>query len=104
MHLAGHRNSLRCYHDGNRMGRMKKSDPAQNFRTFYRGLPPALRRKFADEAATTTGYIECHLIYARKCPRKDSFDNLWKACESFGAKFSRSDLASFFFDGGKTLH
>jgi hypothetical protein len=86
------------------MGSMKKTDPNQNFRTFYRALPAALKPRFAEEAGTTTGYIEAHLVYARKFPRKGTFDKLWKACATYGAAFSRQDLQSFFFDGGNTLH
>jgi hypothetical protein len=76
---------------------MKTSAPPQDLRTFYRGLPSALKRKFAEEAGTTTSYMEAHLVYARKLPRKDTFDRLWKACDAFGAKFSREDLLTFFY-------
>lgn len=86
------------------MAIMNQTAPLQNFRTFYRSLPPALKPRFAEEAGTTTGYIEAHLIYARKFPRKGTFDRLWNACSTYGAKFSRQDLQSFFFDGGNTLH
>lgn len=83
---------------------MNKTAPTQNFRTFYRSLPPALKPRFAEEAGTTIGYIEAHLIYARKFPRKSTFDRLWKACDIYGAGFTRQDLQSFFFDSGNSLH
>lgn len=84
------------------MGRMKKTATSQNLRTFYRGLPVALKRKFAEEAGTTTSYMESHLVYARKLPRKETFDRLWKACDAFGAEFSREDLLTFFYCPAQT--
>lgn len=74
----------------------------QTFKTFYRSLTPERQKEFASEAKTTTGYIEAHLVYARKVPRKDSMDSLWLACEKFGAQFDKNALLAFFFNGGSS--
>lgn len=73
---------------------------AQDFKSFYRSLPAERKEAFAKAANTTTVYIETHLVYARKVPRKASMDALWKACHEFGATFSREELLAFFFAAG----
>lgn len=70
---------------------------AHDLKTFYRSLSPDRKEAFARAANTTTVYIETHLVYARKVPRKASMDALWKACQEFGAPFSREELIGFFF-------
>lgn len=69
----------------------------QDFKSFYRSLSVEQREAFALAANTTTVYIETHLVYARKIPRRASMDALWQACTEFGAVFSREDLLAFFF-------
>ncbi|QYY30263.1 hypothetical protein K2O51_23110 [Cupriavidus pinatubonensis] len=70
---------------------------ARDFKAFYRSLPVERRAAFASAANTTTVYIETHLVYARKVPRKASMDALWRACADFGAPFSREELLAFFY-------
>ncbi|MGE8451751.1 MAG: hypothetical protein ACN6OP_14225 [Pseudomonadales bacterium] len=71
---------------------------AQDLKSFYRSLPVEQREAFAKAANTTTVYIETHLVYARKIPRKAGMDALWVACSKFGACFSRQDLLAFFYE------
>jgi len=70
---------------------------ARDFKSFYRSLSVERRDAFASAANTTTVYIETHLVYARKIPRRASMDALWQACVDFGATFTREDLLAFFF-------
>lgn len=78
---------------------MNSTPCAQDFKSFYRSLSVDRREAFAAAANTTTVYIETHLVYARKIPRRASMDALWKACVDFGATFTREDLLAFFFAG-----
>lgn len=80
---------------------MNKTICAQDFKSFYRSLSVEQREAFASAANTTTVYIETHLVYARKIPRRASMDALWQACVDFGATFTREDLLAFFFAGQK---
>lgn len=78
---------------------MNSTPCAQDFKSFYRSLSVDRREAFAAAANTTTVYIETHLVYARKIPRRASMDALWQACADFGAVFTREDLLAFFFAG-----
>ncbi|MBN3270147.1 hypothetical protein CUR95_24105 [Bordetella bronchiseptica] len=76
---------------------MDTPNPPTDFKAFYLALPADARAKFALRAGTTVAYIETHLLYARKIPRKKSMDRLWVACDEFGANFDQPDLLAFFF-------
>jgi len=91
---------LRYDQNGHRIVGMDTTTCAQDFKSFYRSLPPERREAFAQAANTTTVYIETHLVYARKVPRKASMDALWGACRQFGAAFSREELLAFFYTAG----
>ncbi|MBV8158294.1 MAG: hypothetical protein JO278_11590 [Dyella sp.] len=78
---------------------MNSTPCAQDFKSFYRSLSIERREAFALAANTTTVYIETHLVYARKIPRRASMDALWQACVEFGASFTREELLAFFFAG-----
>lgn len=69
-----------------------------SFKTFYLALSPEERDRFARRAGTTVAYIETHLLYARKVPRKATMEGLWIASREFSAPFGRGDLLQFFYD------
>lgn len=74
-----------------------KDDLPYDFKAFYHTLGSEERERFANAAATTTNYIECHLVYARKTPRPARMNMLYAACVEFGARFSHEDLLKFFY-------
>lgn len=77
---------------------MNRANPSPSFKTFYLALSTAERERFAKRAGTTVAYIETHLLYARKVPRKGTMDGLWAASQELGAPFGRGDLLRFFYD------
>lgn len=77
---------------------MNRVTPQTSFKTFYLALSADERIRFAKRARTTVAYIETHLLYARKVPRKGTMDGLWEASQEFGAPFGRGDLLQFFYD------
>ena len=77
---------------------MNRAIPQTSFKTFYLALSADERTRFAKRARTTVAYIETHLLYARKVPRKGTMDGLWEASQEFGAPFGRGDLLRFFYD------
>ncbi|WP_224776928.1 hypothetical protein [Achromobacter insolitus] len=77
---------------------MNRANPPPSFKTFYLALSAEARERFAKRAGTTVAYIETHLLYARKVPRKATMDGLWAASQEFGAPFGRGDLLRFFYD------
>lgn len=81
---------------------MNKATPKTSFKTFYLALSADERDRFAKRAGTTVAYIETHLLYARKVPRKGTMEGLWAASQEFGAPFGRGDLLRFFYDAPAT--
>lgn len=77
---------------------MNRAISPPSFKTFYLALSAGERERFAKRAGTTVAYIETHLLYARKVPRKGTMDGLWLASREFGAPFGRGDLLRFFYD------
>lgn len=77
---------------------MNRANPQPSFKTFYLALSADERARFAKRARTTVAYIETHLLYARKVPRKGTMEGLWEASQEFGAPFDRGDLLRFFYD------
>lgn len=68
------------------------------FKSFFQGLTEDRQADFARVAGTTVGYINTHLIHARKRPRERLMQGLVAACEALGAPFGRAHLVTFFFD------
>lgn len=85
------------YQKGNNIACMDTTNPSPSFKSFYLALSSGERERFAKRAGTTVAYVETHLLYARKVPRKGTMDGLWGACQDFGAPFGRSDLLNFFY-------
>ncbi|MCF1821051.1 hypothetical protein L1K70_04325 [Salmonella enterica subsp. enterica serovar Anatum] len=59
---------------------------------------PDEREAFADEAGTTSHYIQTHLTGRRKMPGKRLMDGLFKACRSREWTKSKPELVLFFYD------
>jgi hypothetical protein len=72
-----------------------------DFKALYRSLTKEQRVKFAEEAGTTTRYIDTHLVDARKIPGPKLMERLYVACVQSGARFSKADLVSFFYEANK---
>lgn len=72
-----------------------------NFKEFFLGLDAAKRQTFAKKAGTTVGYIQTHMIYARKMPRRKLFDGLVQACAKYDGP-SKDELLAFFYDATDT--
>lgn len=83
---------------------MNRANHSPTFKTFYLTLSNEDRERFAKRAGTTVAYIETHLLYARKLPRKGTMDGLWAASQEFGAPFGRGDLLRFFYDQQEAAH
>jgi len=75
-----------------------KTPTCADFKSFYRSLATEDKAKFAACAGTSKEYIEVHLVYARRMPRKDKMDALHAACLKFGAKFTKQALIAFFYE------
>ncbi|MFJ3048569.1 hypothetical protein ACIPEN_22270 [Herbaspirillum chlorophenolicum] len=75
-----------------------KTPTCADFKSFYSSLSASDKAKFAECAGTTKGYISVHLVYARRMPRKDKMEQLFTACQKFGAKFDKSALIAFFYE------
>lgn len=72
-----------------------------DFKTYYQGLSQDERKKFANLANTSTGYIEIHLIPRRKIPKPPLLDRLACACAAMGTSISKGDLLAFFYRTGE---
>ncbi len=66
-----------------------------DFAVYLDQLSPQELEGYATRAGTSVGYLEAHLKYRRKMPRKDLIVSL--ALESNG-KFSSQDLLLWFYD------
>ncbi|MGF6837020.1 hypothetical protein QF001_000887 [Paraburkholderia youngii] len=93
---------MRIYLLGSILRAMHTTNPA-DFRSFYRSLDADAKRRFADAAGTTPKYIEVHLVYARRIPRPDKMEQLFAACQAFGAPFDLGQLIAFFYAESKAL-
>ncbi|EMD4549960.1 hypothetical protein VQ369_001984 [Salmonella enterica] len=69
-----------------------------DFKKHWLGLSPDEREAFADEAGTTSHYIQTHLTRRRKMPGKRLMDGLFKACRSREWTKSKPELVLFFYD------
>lgn len=66
----------------------------KDFRNYYQALDADARARYAKRAGTTRGYIEAHLVHARKVPRPKLLRQLAKA--SNGA-LTVPSLVEFFY-------
>ncbi|WP_312292975.1 hypothetical protein [Atlantibacter hermannii] len=74
------------------------SDTTQfDFKRCWLALTPDERDAFADEAGTTSHYIQTHLTGKRKLPGKRLMDGLFKAARSHGWVKTKPELATFFY-------
>ena len=64
------------------------------FKTFYTHKNKAERKQYADDAKTTPGYIENHLLPRRKIPRKPSMERLVLASNG---KLTVKDMLNHFY-------
>lgn len=67
------------------------------FVKYYRSLNKAEREAFALRAKTTVGYIENHLIFARKVPRSKLMARLVMASDGH---LVMDDLLAHFYSSG----
>lgn len=68
-----------------------------DFKRCWLDLSPDEREAFAQEAGTTSHYIQTHLTGKRKMPGKVLMDGLFKACKSRQWLRSKAELAYFFY-------
>ena len=68
-----------------------------NFKEFFLSLSATERQAFARKAGTTVGYLQTHIIYARKMPRRKLFDGLTQTCAKFSGP-SKDKLLAFFYE------
>lgn len=71
------------------------------FKIFFQSLTDDEQTEFARTALTSVGYIKSHLIYARKVPQPESFNNLMVACDKFDSHITRQELFEFFYSTEK---
>ena len=74
------------------------SDNTQfDFKKHWLALTPDEREAFADDAGTTSHYIQTHLTGRRKMPGKTLMNGLFKACKSRQWVRTKPELAIFFY-------
>ena len=69
-----------------------------DFKEHWLDLTPDERKAFADEAGTTSHYIQTHLTGRRKIPGKRLMNGLFKASKVRGWVKTKLELAFFFYD------
>lgn len=69
-----------------------------DFKKYWLALSPDERDAFADEAGTTSHYIQTHLTGRRKTPGKRLMDGLFNACKSRNWTHSKPEFLVFFYD------
>lgn len=68
-----------------------------DFKKHWLALTPDEREAFADEAGTTSHYIQTHLTGKRKLPGKRLMDGLFRASRSHGWVRTKPELVAFFY-------
>ncbi|HEH6362481.1 TPA: hypothetical protein SHS77_004270 [Raoultella planticola] len=68
-----------------------------DFKQHWLDLTPDERTAFANDAGTTSHYIQTHLTGKRKIPGKRLMDGLFKACKSRQWIKNKTELAVFFY-------
>lgn len=66
--------------------------------SYWRGLSESDRIKFCEKAEVTYGYMETHLIHARKKPRMETIQMV----EASNQKLTHKSLFDFFLGTSKT--
>lgn len=67
----------------------------RDFRTWYRSLTPQERVEYAKRANISQQYIEVHLMYRRKIPKRETMSRLAEA--SLG-RIEYADLLQWFYE------
>ncbi|AXF58183.1 hypothetical protein DVA43_00705 [Leclercia sp. W6] len=67
-----------------------------DFKKHWLDLTPDERKAFAEEAGTTSNYIQTHLTGRRKMPGKVLMEKLFKACKVRGWVRTKPELVIFF--------
>lgn len=67
-----------------------------DFKKHWLDLSPDERKAFAEEAGTTSHYIQTHLTGKRKMPGKALMNGLFKACKSREWVKTKPELVIFF--------
>jgi hypothetical protein len=68
-----------------------------DFKKFYRSLDQKQRAEVAKRARTSIGYIETHLLVARRVPRPKLMTMLAAALIAMGWNGSQKDLVAQFY-------
>ncbi|MBJ9142256.1 hypothetical protein [Citrobacter koseri] len=68
-----------------------------DFKKHWLALTPDEREAFAEEAGTTSNYIQTHLTGKRKMPGKTLMNGLFKAAKSRQWVRTKPELAYFFY-------
>ena len=68
-----------------------------DFKKHWLALTPGEREAFAEEAGTTSNYIQTHLTGKRKMPGKALMNGLFKACKARQWVRTKPELAIFFY-------
>ncbi|EGK8686269.1 hypothetical protein IO788_000236 [Escherichia coli] len=69
-----------------------------DFKKHWLQLTPDERNAFADEAGTTSHYIQTHLTGRRKMPSKRLMNGLFKACKLRGWIRTKPEMVIFFYE------
>lgn len=68
-----------------------------DFKRNWLDLTPDERDEFAQDAGTTSHYIQTHLTGKRKMPGKRLMNGLFNACKARGWIKNKTELAVFFY-------
>lgn len=68
-----------------------------DFKRNWLDLTPDERDEFAQDAGTTSHYIQTHLTGKRKMPGKRLMNGLFNACKSRNWIKNKTELAVFFY-------
>lgn len=68
------------------------------FQNFYKALNKGEREIFASRIGSTVRYVEAHLIYAARIPRRGMMSTMIEVCEDMsGGSVKRSDVFDHFY-------
>ncbi|EIZ8816806.1 TPA: hypothetical protein JD203_03670 [Cronobacter sakazakii] len=68
-----------------------------DFKKHWLALDQQGREAFAQDAGTTSHYIQTHYTGRRKIPTKSRMDKLYQACKKRGWLTDQQPLLAFFF-------
>ncbi|HGX8789458.1 TPA: hypothetical protein ACJINY_001930 [Escherichia coli] len=69
-----------------------------DFKKYWLELTPDERAAFAEEAGTTSNYIQTHLTGRRKMPGKALMNGLFKACKKREWVKNKPQMVNFFYE------